>query len=67
MGEMLRFPAGTHDDIVDALAWAARMFRTAPRPLKAQYVNRQREKSWKEDLEGFGVRISGGSTSQMSN
>ena len=34
--EMLRFPAGAHDDCVDSLAWAAQLAigRQAPRKLK---------------------------------
>jgi hypothetical protein len=33
VGELLRFPGGTHDDVVDAMAWAARVItaRAAPR------------------------------------
>lgn len=48
--EMLRFPAGAHDDVVDGAAWAARMCVThsppqlaAPPPLK----------SWKDALDGM--------------
>lgn len=67
MGEMLRFPSGTHDDIVDALAWAARMFRTAPRPMKHEHQARLRETSWKDRLEEFGVHTGGAGASYMSN
>ncbi len=63
--EMLRFPTGTHDDIVDALAWAARLFQKAPRPLRALYEQR-RETPWREDLESFGVSGFGG-TSFLAN
>lgn len=48
--EMLRFPNGTHDDIVDSLAWLIRMSMTIspPRPYKAQ--KKRQLKSWKDDL-----------------
>jgi predicted phage terminase large subunit-like protein len=47
--EMLRFPAGVHDDVVDALAWAAQMIvtRTAPRPVGTSAVLI----SWRDKLE----------------
>lgn len=32
INELLRFPAGVHDDIVDALAWLVRMSQKAPLP-----------------------------------
>lgn len=67
IGEMLRFPAGANDDIVDALAWAARMYRTAPRPRTLVYEQSSRELSWKDRLEEFGVNPSGTGTSFMSN
>ena len=46
--EMLRFPAGVHDDQVDALAWMTKMAvgREPPRKMKAQTV-----KSWREKLK----------------
>ena len=45
--EMLRFPAGVHDDCVDSLAWVAQMAvgRMAPRKPKAT-----RNESWKDRL-----------------
>jgi predicted phage terminase large subunit-like protein len=45
--EMLRFPAGVHDDQVDALAWMTTMVvgREAPRKLQAPKV-----KSWRDRL-----------------
>lgn len=48
--ELLRFPAGAHDDIVDALAWAAQLSisRPPPRPKK-----RPRRKSWKDKLDAL--------------
>lgn len=49
--EMLRFPGGVNDDIVDALAWLARMFSnvTAPKPRHAP-----EPKSWREKLKFLG-------------
>lgn len=46
--ELLRFPGGVHDDIVDALAWAVRLSMkfSAPKPPK-----RQKHKSWKDKLK----------------
>jgi predicted phage terminase large subunit-like protein len=48
--EMLRFPAGKHDDIIDALSWCVRliMSKSAPR-LRAPPV----VKSWKDKLNGI--------------
>jgi len=48
---MLRFPGGVNDDIVDALAWLARMFSnvTAPKPRHAP-----EPKSWREKLKFLG-------------
>lgn len=49
-GELLRFPNGTHDDIVDALAWLARMARTMPKP-KTQRTRIKPKTSWKKRLK----------------
>jgi hypothetical protein len=59
IGEMLRFPSGTHDDIVDALAWGARMFRTAPKPNIPVYENVRIERSFRDRLDEFGVDVYG--------
>jgi predicted phage terminase large subunit-like protein len=49
--ELLRFPAGAHDDVVDALAWAVRTaMGKAPPTLEPE----ARIKSWKDDLGGLG-------------
>ena len=64
---MLRFPAGTNDDIVDALAWAARMYRTAPRPRSLVYEQATKELSWRDRLDEFSVNVGGGTTTFMSN
>jgi hypothetical protein len=46
--EMLRFPAGVHDDQVDAMAWMTKMAvgKGAPRKPKAQQL-----KSWRDKLK----------------
>lgn len=52
--EMLRFPAGVHDDQVDALAWMAQMVVGRQAPQKEQ--GRQM-KSWKDKLKGLGGTV----------
>ena len=49
--ELLHFPAGKHDDQIDALAWAVRLTlgRAAPR----QQVPKIKLKSWKDELPGL--------------
>lgn len=49
--ELLHFPAGKHDDQIDALAWAVRLTlgRAAPR----QQVPKIHLKSWKDELPGL--------------
>lgn len=49
--EMLRFPAGAHDDQVDSLAWMAQMVvgRQAPRKTEAKPM-----KSWRDKLKTLG-------------
>lgn len=53
--EMLRFPAGVHDDQVDALAWMATMVvgREPPRQQQAKAP-----KSWKDKLNSMGKATS---------
>lgn len=65
--EMLRFPTGTHDDIVDALAWGARLFQKAPRPNRVKTERRNAERPWRDRLEEFCVPGFVGSTSHMAN
>lgn len=48
--EMLRFPAGAHDDVVDGAAWAARMCVTHSPP---QVAEPPKLKSWKDDLDNM--------------
>jgi predicted phage terminase large subunit-like protein len=51
--EMLRFPNGIHDDIVDSMAWNARLTEKYDPPRKQK---QQKMKSWKDKLPGTGVR-----------
>lgn len=51
--ELLRFPAGAHDDIVDALAHAVNLI-TGKTPKMTKRGHRPL-KSWKEKLSGFGL------------
>jgi predicted phage terminase large subunit-like protein len=48
--EMLRFPAGAHDDVVDALSWAARlcMGKSPPKP-----VDPVRGPSWRDKIDAL--------------
>lgn len=45
--ELLRFPAGKHDDVVDALAWAVRLTLTRSAPKLPEPA---KIKSWKDKL-----------------
>lgn len=53
--EMLRFPAGVHDDCVDSLAWMAQLAvgREPPAKPKGPTI-----KSWKDKLRGGGGSVS---------
>ena len=53
--EMLRFPAGAHDDQVDALAWVATMAVGREPPRKAAT---KELKSWRDNLK-LGIRGTG--------
>lgn len=55
--EFLRFPAGAHDDIVDAVAWATRM--AVNKPSQVDAVKNKPLKSWKDKLAALG-RLGGG-------
>jgi predicted phage terminase large subunit-like protein len=46
--EMLRFPTGAHDDIVDALAWLVRLSMVTSLPTQPQPKKRE---SWKDRLK----------------
>jgi len=48
--EMLRFPSGQHDDIVDAMAWLARMALTITPPQPPKMITGRRVESWKKQL-----------------
>ena len=49
--EMLRFPAGAHDDQTDSLAWGVTAATENPAPQRPQ---RKPLKSWRDELKGFG-------------
>lgn len=51
-GELLRFPAGAHDDVVDAAAWLAQLLvgKQCPQP-----QSRKKTKSWQDDIARQGV------------
>lgn len=49
--EMLHFPAGKHDDIVDSLAWAVRLTLTRSAPQRKDLP--PAPKSWKDKLPQF--------------
>lgn len=49
--EMLRFPAGLHDDCVDSLAWTARLAMGKEPPAKLKV---KKEKSWKDKIHVTG-------------
>jgi predicted phage terminase large subunit-like protein len=48
--ELLRFPAGKHDDIVDALSWAVRL-ATGKKPKKPPM--KKKIKSWRDNIGQF--------------
>jgi hypothetical protein len=58
--ELLRFPTGTHDDIVDMLAWAARLSQTLTPNAEAQPPVMP---SWRDELEQM---VAGGDGSFMA-
>jgi predicted phage terminase large subunit-like protein len=49
--EMLRFPAGVHDDCVDSLAWLAHLVVGKPAPSLPR--TKESLKSWKDRLKGL--------------
>ena len=57
--EFLRFPAGEHDDIVDAVAWAARMAVDQPSAVEGKHL--AEVKSWREKLNSLGRDTGSGS------
>lgn len=48
--EMLRFPSGTHDDMVDAMAWLARMALRITPPMPPTHRHRRARSSWRKEL-----------------
>lgn len=50
MAELLRFPTGEHDDIVDALAWLVRMVGNTQPPQRPRV---KPKKSWKDGLKAM--------------
>jgi phage terminase large subunit-like protein len=56
--EMLRFPAGAHDDQVDSLAWMVQMAIGRQPPMKPRT---KEPKSWRDNL-----RLDGGAGSFMT-
>lgn len=64
--ELLRFPAGKHDDIVDAAAWTVRTILDHTRPPNPGAEAKRRQKkpaSWKDRLTSLGR----GTTSHMAS
>jgi len=55
--EMTRFPAGKHDDQIDALAWTIRLILLHNAPRSA--VRETRLPSWKDRLPGIGTGSAG--------
>jgi predicted phage terminase large subunit-like protein len=53
IGEMLRFPGGAHDDVVDAMAWAARIISSRSPPRE---VEPKKPPSWRDKLAHTGGR-----------
>lgn len=57
--EMLRFPHGVHDDIVDAYAWIGRMLVDL---IGVAPAKEERMKSWRDKLARFGLKAHHNST-----
>ena len=61
LAELLRFPNGLHDDIVDALSWLCRMVEGQSLPQRKKVV---KTKSWKDNLrKHVAVAANGGAMS----
>lgn len=50
--ELLRFPAGKHDDQIDALAWCIRLLLGRSAPKQKEY-GPKKMKSWRDRLKGL--------------
>jgi predicted phage terminase large subunit-like protein len=60
MDEMLRFPSGVNDDIVDAMAWLVIMSKSISAPMPKNF--RSKRESWKKKLD----KMSTGTTRSTS-
>jgi predicted phage terminase large subunit-like protein len=63
--ELLRFPGGVHDDIVDALAWLARVILMNAPPKGARPPKSKAEKTVAEKIRELG-KVGGGRTGMMA-
>ena len=52
MFELMRFPGGVHDDIVDALSWAVRLAMKFPPPRSPKEI---KHASWKDKLKAYTI------------
>jgi len=57
--EMLRFPSGTHDDMVDSMAWLARMALRITPPLPRTHRHRRARTSWRKELHQYTQQAAG--------
>jgi predicted phage terminase large subunit-like protein len=66
--ELMRFPAGTHDDQVDALAWAFKriMLMSAPAPLAGRKRKKKDEKTVAQKLNDLRRGVTEGSTAMAA-
>jgi predicted phage terminase large subunit-like protein len=51
--QLLRFPASTENDIVDAMAWLGRMYDYAGKPKDPTKMNKKRQSRWQDQLVGL--------------
>lgn len=63
VAELLRFPGGKHDDVVDALAWLVRMVMKVEPPKRPKA---QQHKSWKDQLGKYIEGRSSGKTAMSA-
>lgn len=67
MAELLRFPNGTHDDCVDALAWIGLMLQEMTKPFQPrENYNAQYNSGWRKKLRKYVDTARGGSKSHMT-
>jgi len=60
--EFLRFPSGTQDDQVDAMAWCVHLLLGKPPPRKPQQPRNKLEKTVAEQLRAFRLNKTGGNS-----